>query len=220
MKIRVFVVDDHELVRRALSQMCEERENLELAGQAATARDALAGIAASSPDVVVLDVRLPDGNGVEVCRDIRSDHPGVRVLMLTSFEDDQAMFDAIVAGADAYLLKDSRLDDLVAAIGKVAQGQSLLDPAVTERVFRRLRSDADEGRVLDKLTEQERRVLDLITDGRTNKQIAKHLYLAEQTVKNHVSSLLRKLGVESRTQAALYAAKLGKERPGSPLGTG
>ena len=164
------------------------------------------------PDVAVLDVRLPDGNGVEACRDIRSSHPEVRCLMLTSFSDDEALFDSIMAGASGYLLKQVRGADLVDSVRRVAAGQSLLDPTVTAKVLERLRKPPEEDEQLARLTEQERKILDLLAQGLTNRQIGERLYLAEKTVKNYVSNLLMKLGMHRRTEAAVYSAKLAAKR--------
>lgn len=218
MAIRVFLLDDHEIVRRGLRDLLEAEGDIEVVGEAATAEQALGRIPPTRPDVAVLDVRLPDGDGVEVCREIRSRHPEIQCLMLTSFADDEALFSAIMAGAAGYILKQIRGNDLVDAVRKVASGVSLLDPAVTAKVLERLRSEPkeeDEG--LAKLTEQERRILDLIAEGYTNRQIAEKIYLAEKTVKNYVSSLLAKLGMERRTEAAAYAARLAeRRRSGSP----
>jgi two-component system response regulator DevR len=206
--IRVFLLDDHELVRRGLHDLLSLEDDLEVVGEAATAAEALARIPAVRPDVAVLDVRLPDGNGVEVCRDIRSALPEVHCLMLTSYADDEAMVDALLAGAAGYVLKDIRGADLVGAVRRVASGQSLLDPKATERVLRRLRgSEPRDDEHLALLTGQERRILDLIGEGLTNRQIGDRLNLAEKTVKNYVSSLLAKLGMERRTQAAAYIAR-------------
>ena len=179
---------------------------------APTGADALARIPPTRPDVAVLDVRLPDGNGVEVCREVRSRHPEIRCLMLTSFSDDEALFQAIMAGAAGYLLKQVRGTDLVAAIRNVAAGQSLLDPAITAQVLERLRKGNEEDERLAHLTPQERNILELIAEGLTNRQIAERVHLAEKTVKNYVSNLLAKLGMERRTQAAVYAARLAEQR--------
>lgn len=211
--IRVFLLDDHEIVRRGLRDLLEAEDDIEVVGEAATAEQALGRIPPTRPDVAVLDVRLPDGDGVEVCREIRSRHPEIQCLMLTSFADDEALFSAIMAGAAGYILKQIRGNDLVEAVRKVASGVSLLDPAVTAKVLERLRAEPkeeDEG--LAKLTEQERRILELIAEGYTNRQIAEKIYLAEKTVKNYVSSLLAKLGMERRTEAAAYAARLAERR--------
>jgi DNA-binding NarL/FixJ family response regulator len=204
---RVFLLDDHELVRRGLRDLLELEDDLEVTGEASTADEALRRVAAARPDVAVLDVRLPDGNGVEVCREIRSRHPEVRCLMLTSFSDDEALFDAIMAGASGYVLKQVRGDELVQDIRRVAAGQSLLDPGVTAKVLDRLRNPPEEDKELASLTEQERHILDHLAEGLTNRQIAERMFLAEKTVKNYVSNLLAKLGMHRRTEAAVYAAR-------------
>jgi DNA-binding NarL/FixJ family response regulator len=209
--VRVFLLDDHEVVRRGLRELLENEPDIEVAGEAGTAEEALARVAPCAPDVAVLDVRLPDGDGVEVCRDIRSRHPEVRCLILTSFSDDEALFQAIMAGASGYLLKQIRGTDLVDAVRRVADGQSLLDPTVTARVLERIREGPETDERLARLTEQERRILDLIAEGLTNRQIAEQVHLAEKTVKNYVSNLLSKLGMERRTQAAVYVTGLRNE---------
>jgi DNA-binding NarL/FixJ family response regulator len=206
--IRVFLLDDHEVVRRGLRELLEAEGDVEVVGEAGTAEDALHRIPPTQPDVAVLDVRLPDGDGVEVCREIRSRHPEIHCVMLTSFSDDEALFQAIMAGAAGYLLKQIKGTDLLDAVRRVAEGQSLLDPAVTERVLERLRSGPESDERLRDLTDQERKILDLIADGLTNRQIAEQVHLAEKTVKNYVSNILAKLGMERRTQAAVYAASL------------
>jgi two-component system response regulator DevR len=208
--IRIFLLDDHEVVRRGIAELLGLEADMEIVGEAGTAEDALTRIRAAKPDVAVLDVRLPDGNGVEVCRDIRAEIPTTRCLMLTSYADDEALFDAIMAGASGYVLKDIRGNDLVKAIRAVASGTSLLDPAATARVMERLRSPKGGDARLANLTDQERRILELIGEGLTNRQIGERLFLAEKTVKNYVSSLLAKLGMERRTQAAAYVARLEK----------
>jgi two-component system, NarL family, response regulator DevR len=209
---RVFLLDDHEIVRRGLRELLEAEDDLHVVGEAGTAADAVARIPPTRPDVAVLDVRLPDGNGVEVCREVRSRHPEIRCLMLTSFSDDEALFQAIMAGAAGYLLKQVRGTDLVTAIRNVAAGQSLLDPAITAQVLERLRKGNEEDERLAHLTPQERNILELIAEGLTNRQIAERVHLAEKTVKNYVSNLLAKLGMERRTQAAVYAARLAEQR--------
>ena len=206
--IRVFLLDDHEVVRRGLRDLLEAAGGIEVVGEAGTADEALRRIPPTRPDVAILDVRLPDGDGVEVCREVRSSHPEIQCLILTSFSDDEALFQAIMAGAAGYLLKQVRGTDLVDAIRRVSVGQSLLDPAVTARVLERLRTPPEDDERLARLTEQERRILDLIAEGLTNRQIAQRIHLAEKTVKNYVSNLLAKLGMERRTQAAVYAAGL------------
>ncbi|WP_424636951.1 response regulator [Embleya sp. AB8] len=210
--IRVFLLDDHEVVRRGVHELLSIEDDIDVVGEAGTAAEALARIPATRPQVAVLDVRLPDGSGVEVCREIRSQLPDVRCLMLTSFSDDEALFDAIMAGASGYVLKDIRGSDLVGAVRDVAAGKSLLDPAATARVLERLRSGNRGDERLSSLSDQERRILDLIGEGMTNRQIGAQMHLAEKTVKNYVSSLLAKLGMERRTQAAAYVAKQKAER--------
>ena len=212
--VRVFLLDDHEVVRRGLRDLLEAAGGIDVVGEAGTADEALRRIPPTRPDVAILDVRLPDGNGVEVCREVRSAHPEVQCLILTSFSDDEALFQAIMAGAAGYLLKQVRGTDLVDAVRRVSQGQSLLDPAVTTRVLERLRTPPEDDERLARLTEQERRILDLIAEGLTNRQIAQRIHLAEKTVKNYVSNVLAKLGMERRTQAAVYAAGLkNRQRP-------
>ncbi|MFJ9622760.1 response regulator [Streptomyces sp. NPDC101181] len=213
-KIRVFLLDDHEVVRRGVHELLSVEEDIEVVGEAGTAADALARIPATRPDVAVLDVRLPDGSGVEVCREVRSQDEGIACLMLTSYADDEALFDAIMAGASGYVLKAIRGNELLNAVRDVAAGKSLLDPVATARVLERLR-DGNNGRGDDKLaglTEQERKILDLIGEGLTNRVIGERLHLAEKTIKNYVSSLLSKLGMERRSQAAAYVARLQAER--------
>jgi two-component system response regulator DevR len=206
--IRVFLLDDHELVRRGIRVLLEQEPDMQVIGEADTAQDATARIPALRPDVAILDARLPDGNGIDVCRDIRSVDPSIRALILTSYDDDEALFAAIMAGAAGYLLKQVRGTDLVNAVRLVAAGQSLLDPAVSQRVIERIRQGPQEPDELKSLTDQERRILELVAEGLTNRQIAERMYLAEKTVKNYVSSILAKLGLERRTQAAVFAAKL------------
>jgi DNA-binding NarL/FixJ family response regulator len=208
---RVFLLDDHEIVRRGLRELLEQEDDMEVVGEAGTAEEALGRIPPTRPDVAVLDVRLPDGDGVEVCREIRSRHPEIHCLMLTSFADDEALFSAIMAGASGYLLKQVKGTDLVDAIRRVGSGESLLDPAMTARVLERLRAPAPPDE-LATLTEQERRVLDLIAEGLTNRQIGERMFLAEKTVKNYVSNLLAKLGMSRRSEAAAFAARLDERR--------
>jgi DNA-binding NarL/FixJ family response regulator len=207
-KIKVFLLDDHEIVRRGVRELLEAEPDIVVIGEAGTAASALARIPALRPDVAVLDVRLPDGDGVTVCRDIRSTMPEVACLMLTSFGDDDALFDAIMAGAAGYVLKQIRGTDLVGAVRTVASGQSLLDPEAASKVMRRMRDQTARADPLAALTAQERRILELIGDGLTNRQIGERMYLAEKTVKNYVSALFAKLGMERRTQAAAYAARI------------
>jgi DNA-binding NarL/FixJ family response regulator len=207
-RIGVFLLDDHEVVRRGVAELLSSEDDIDIVGEAGTAAEALARIPATRPDVAVLDVRLPDGNGVEVCREIRSRMPNVHCLMLTSYGDDDALFEAIMAGASGYVLKQIRGNELISAVRRVAAGASLLDPAVTGRVLQRLRSPEPADERLAALTVQERRILDLIALGYTNRQIANEILLAEKTVKNYVSNLLTKLGMERRTEAAVFAARL------------
>ncbi|MEU4605418.1 response regulator transcription factor [Kribbella sp. NPDC023972] len=209
MAIKVFLLDDHEVVRLGLSQLLESEPDIEVVGDAATAAQALTRIPALRPDVAILDVRLPDGDGITVCREVRSamDEPPA-CLMLTSFSDDDALFTAIMAGAAGYLLKQVSGTDLVGAVRRLAAGESLLDPAMTAAVLERVRHPAEEDDPrYQSLTEQERRILAEIAAGKTNRQIAQTMFLAEKTVKNYVSGLLRKLGLERRTEAAVYAVE-------------
>jgi DNA-binding NarL/FixJ family response regulator len=205
--IRVFVLDDHEVVRRGLRELLEAEDDMEVVGEAANAAEALIRIPLARPDVAVLDIRLPDGDGIEVCREIRSQPGGPACLMLTSFADDEALIAAVVAGASGYVLKEIRGGDLVVSVRRVAAGESLLDPVVTRRVIERLRSGPQEDERLSRLSDQERRVLALISEGMTNRQIAEQLYLAEKTVKNYVSNVLAKLGLQRRTEAAVFALR-------------
>jgi two-component system response regulator DevR len=212
--VRVFLVDDHEVVRRGVRDLLESAGGIDVVGEAGTAEAARIRIPLARPDVAVLDVRLPDGSGIEVCRDIRSEHPEVRCLMLTSFDDDEALFNAVVAGAAGYVLKDVRGGDIVESVRRVARGESLLDPLATARVIERLRRPQPDDDRLASLSPQERRILELLADGLTNRQIATEMYLAEKTIKNYVSNLLMKLGMSRRTEAAVYAARLAdRHRP-------
>ena len=207
--VRVFLLDDHEVVRRGLKDLFESEEGFEVVGESGSAKDAEARIPALRPDVAVLDGRLPDGSGVDVCRAIRSVDPSIRAIILTSYDDDEALFAAIMAGAAGYVLKQIVGNDLLDVVRKVADGQSLLDPAVTQRVLDRLRDGgSSEPAELRALTPQERRILELVAEGLTNRQIGEQLFLAEKTVKNYVTSILTKLGLERRTQAAVLASKL------------
>jgi two-component system response regulator DevR len=205
--ITVFLLDDHEIVRRGLRDLLEAEGDIEVVGEASTQDEAVNRVHALDPDVAVLDVRLQEGNGVEACRDIRSRHPRTACLILTSFADDEALFQAIMAGAAGYVLKQVRSNDLVDAVRRVAAGQSLLDPAVTARVLERLRKGPDEDERLARLTDQEREVLNLLSEGLTNRQIGERLHLAEKTIKNYVTVVLSKLGMSRRTEAAVYAAR-------------
>jgi DNA-binding NarL/FixJ family response regulator len=207
--VRVFLLDDHEVVRRGLKDLFDSEDGFEVVGESGSAKDAEARIPALRPDVAVLDGRLPDGSGVDVCRAIRSVDPSIRAIILTSYDDDEALFAAIMAGAAGYVLKQIVGNDLLDVVRKVADGQSLLDPAVTQRVLDRLRDGgASEPSELRALTPQERRILELVAEGLTNRQIGEQLFLAEKTVKNYVTSILTKLGLERRTQAAVLASKL------------
>jgi two-component system, NarL family, response regulator DevR len=205
--IRVFLLDDHEIVRRGLKELLESEGDIEVVGESGLAQEAARRIPALRPDVAVLDGRLPDGSGIDVCRDIRSQHPEIAALILTSYDDDEALFSAIMAGAAGYVLKQVRGNDLIETVRRVAAGQSTLDPAVTQQVLDRLRRGPEEDPALAPLTAQERRILGLIGEGMTNRQIAEAMFLAEKTVKNYVSALLAKLGLERRTQAAVFATK-------------
>ncbi len=207
-KINVFLLDDHEIVRRGVRELLEAEPDITVIGEAGTAASALARIPALKPDVAVLDVRLPDGDGVMVCRELRSLMPDLACLMLTSFGDDEALFDAIMAGAAGYVLKQIRGTDLVGAVRTIASGESLLDPEAARKVMARMRDQAIRSDPLAGLTGQERKILELIGEGLTNRQIGERMYLAEKTVKNYVSALFAKLGMERRTQAAAFATRV------------
>jgi DNA-binding NarL/FixJ family response regulator len=204
---RVFLLDDHEIVRRGVRDLLNAEEDMEVVGEASTAAEALARIPATKPDVAVLDVRLPDGNGVSVCRDLREKMPELAFLMLTSFADDEALFDAIMAGASGYVLKQIRGGDLVGAVRTIASGGSLLDPRATTAVLERLRAPKPKD-PLAALSDQERQILQHIGEGLTNREIGERMFLAEKTVKNYVSNVLSKLGLQRRTQVAVMAAEL------------
>jgi two-component system response regulator DevR len=206
--IRVFLLDDHEIVRRGIADLVSATEDMEVVGEAGTAAEALRRIPAVRPDVALLDGRLPDGSGIEVCRSIRSSYPEIGCLILTSYDDDDALFAAVMAGASGYLLKEIRGTSLLDGIRHVSAGRSLLDPAVTERVMHRLRVGEQQDARLTGLTQREREILDLVAEGLTNRQIGERLFLAEKTVKNYVSALLAKLGMQRRTQAAVLGAEL------------
>ncbi|WP_127509642.1 response regulator [Actinoplanes solisilvae] len=206
--IRVYLLDDHEVVRRGLADLLQAAGDIEVVGQSGSAAEATRRIPALRPHVAILDARLPDGNGIDVCRDVRAVDSTIKGLILTSYEDDEALFAAIMAGASGYVLKQIRGIDLVDAVRRVAEGQSLLDPAVTQRVLERIRHGVEQPRELAALTEQERRILEFIAEGLTNREIAGRMFLAEKTVKNYVSSVLAKLGLERRTQAAVLATRL------------
>jgi two-component system, NarL family, response regulator DevR len=205
--IRVFLLDDHEIVRRGMRELLESEGDIRVVGESGLAQEATRRIPALRPDVAVLDGRLPDGSGIDVCREIRSRNPEIAALILTSYDDDEALFSAIMAGAAGYVLKQIRGNELLDTVRRVAAGQSALDPAVTQQVLERLRRGPEEDPALAPLTPQERRILELIGEGMTNRQIAGEMYLAEKTVKNYVSTLLAKLGLERRTQAAVFATK-------------
>jgi two-component system, NarL family, response regulator DevR len=216
MPIRVFLLDDHELVRRGVRDLLWTQEDISVVGEAGTAEDALREISATTPDVAILDVRLRDDpqamTGIEVCREIRSAHPSVACIMLTSFADDEAVMAAVMAGASGYVLKQIHGVDLVNAVRRVAGGESLLDPALMAKVLDRMRTQASKADPLAGLTPQEKRILEYIAEGKTNRQIAESMFLAEKTVKNYVSNLLSKLGMERRSQAAAFAARLDERR--------
>jgi two-component system response regulator DevR len=205
---RVFLLDDHEIVRRGLRTLLESEGDIDVVGEAGTVAEATPAIIELAPDVAVLDARLPDGSGIEVCRDVRAADPSIHGLILTSYDDDEAMFAAIMAGAAGYVLKQIEGNSLLSGVRAVARGQSLIDPVIAARVFDRARRGHEAPSELAHLTNQERRILDLIAEGLTNRQIGERLYLAEKTVKNHVTNVLAKLGVERRTQAAVLASRL------------
>ncbi len=211
MAIRVMLVDDHEIVRRGIADLIGTAEDLEVVGEASGVAEALARIPQVKPDVAVLDVRMPDGNGIELCRDLKSQLPELNCLMLTSYADDDALFDAIMAGASGFVLKQVLGLDLINAIRTVGAGGSLLDPRTTAALMNRIRQERETQNPLNQLTEQERAVFDLIGEGLTNRQIGERLFLAEKTIKNYVSHLLNKLGMQCRTQAAILAAELRKK---------
>ena len=214
-KIKVFLLDDHEVVRQGLRVLLEAAGDIEVIGESGSAEEAAHRIPALRPDVAVLDARLPDGSGIEVCRTVRSVDPGIQALILTSYDDDEALFAAIMAGAAGYVLKEIKGSDLVNALRQVAAGNSLIDPSLTSRVLDRVRNGPATAPELADLTEQELKLLGLIAEGLTNRQIGERMFLAEKTVKNYVSSILAKLGLERRTQAAVLASKL-LEPPNGP----
>lgn len=207
MTLRIFLVDDHEVVRRGVRDLLDAEDDFEVVGEAGTVEEALNRVGSVAPDVAVLDVRLPDGSGVELCRELRVSHPKLACLMLTSFDDDEALFEAIVAGAAGYVLKQVKGNDIVNAVRQVGAGHSLLDATMTSRVMERLRNGSAEDPRLAGLSGQERRILELLSEGKTNRQIAAEMFLAEKTVKNYVSNLLTKMGMSRRTEAAVYAAR-------------
>lgn len=214
-KIRVYLLDDHEVVRQGLRFLLEGAGDIEVVGESGSAEDATNRIPALRPDVAVLDARLPDGSGIEVCRSVRAVDPTIQALILTSYDDDEALFAAIMAGAAGYVLKEIRGSDLISAVRQVASGNSLIDPSLTSRVLERVRNGPATAPELAELTEQELKLLAFIAEGLTNRQIGEKMFLAEKTVKNYVSSILAKLGLERRTQAAVLAAKLLDPPPGS-----
>ena len=205
--IRVFLLDDHEIVRRGIKELLESEGDIEVVGESGLAQEAARRIPALRPDVAILDGRLPDGSGIDVCREVRSVDPTIAALILTSYDDDDALFAAIMAGAAGYILKQVGGSDFIDTVRRVAAGQSTLDPSVTARVLDRLRNGPRVDPELDALSAQEQRILELIGEGLTNREIAERMYLAEKTVKNYVSSMLAKLGLTSRTQAAIFATK-------------
>jgi two-component system response regulator DevR len=212
-QIRIFLLDDHEIVRRGLAELISTNPDLLVVGEAGTAADALSRIPAARPDVAILDARLPDGSGIDVCREIRSVRPETNCLILTSYDDDEALFAAVMAGASGYLLKQIGGRSLIDAIREVAAGRSLMDPAVTGRLLERLRHPPMPDPRLTALTVREREILDLIAEGLSNKQIGERLFLAEKTVKNYVSVLLSKLNMQRRTQAAVFGAEVRRPIP-------
>ena len=218
--VKVFLVDDHEVVRRGLIDLLSSDPELDVIGEAGSVAEALARIPALEPDVAVLDVRLPDGNGIELCRDLLSRLPDLRCLMLTSFTSDEAMLDAILAGASGYVVKDIKGMELASAIKKVGSGRSLLDNRAAAALMAKLRGEGEDTDPLSGLTDQERILLNLLGEGLTNKQIATQMFLAEKTVKNYVSRLLAKLGMERRTQAAVFVSKLDRQRRPGPESPG
>jgi two-component system response regulator DevR len=209
--IRIFLLDDHEVVRRGIAELLATVPGFEIVGESGTAEQALSRVLASRPDVALLDARLPDGSGIDVCRDIRSASPSTYCLILTSYDDQDAVLAAVLAGASGYVLKEVRTSGLVDAIKQVAMGRSLIDPAVIAKVMARVRDGSPNDIRLASLTQREREVLDLISEGLTNRQIGERMFLAEKTVKNYVSSLLGKLGMERRTQAAVFGAEVRRE---------
>ena len=208
-QIRVYILDDHEMIRRGIRGLLELEDDIVVVGESGLAQEAARRIPALRPHVAILDGRLPDGSGIDVCRAVRSQDPSIAALILTSYDDDDALFAAIMAGAAGYVLKQVRGNDLIDMVRRVAAGQSMLDPMVTTQVLDRVRNGPPVNRELEGLTDREQRILDLIGEGLTNRQIAQRTHLAEKTVKNYVSSLLAKLGLSSRTQAAIYAIKQG-----------
>ena len=215
MPLRILLVDDHEVVRAGLKSLIDDQDDMTVVGEAGTGEEGVRRVGFDQPDVVVLDVRLPDISGIEACRDIRERFPDVKVLMLTSFADEEALMSAILAGASGYVLKRVKTDDLVDDIRKVGRGESLLDPDMTERLFERIRGGSPDDPLLERLTSQERAIVGHIADGLTNKQIAEKMFLAEKTVKNYVSNVLAKMGMSRRSEAAAYVARVQAEKEGS-----
>ncbi len=213
---RILLVDDHEIVRQGLKALIDSHDDLEVVGEGGSVEDAIKRTGFDSPDMVLLDVRLPDGSGVEACREIRQRFPDVKVLMLTSFADEDALIAAIMAGASGYVLKRIRGDELIDSIRRVCEGESLLDPDMVGRLFDRLRTGGSTDPLLEKLSDQERKILGYIAEGMTNRQIAAEMFLAEKTVKNYVSNMLTKMGMSRRTEAAAYMARLEAERDEPP----
>ena len=207
MSIRVFLLDDHELVREGIRSLLESDQDIEVVGEASTGAEALMRVPLAQPDVAILDVRLENGDGIEVCRELRSALPALDCLMLTSFADDEAMYASVMAGAAGYVLKQIKARDLIEDIKRVAAGESLMDPRAVARVIERIANPPKQDSLLSSLSPQEHRILELIGQGKTNKQIAGAMYLSENTVKNYITTLLRKLKVTSRTEAAIYATK-------------
>ena len=216
MTVRVFLLDDHELVREGIRTLLESDEDIEVVGEAGTAAEALTRIPLAQPDVAILDVRLEEGDGIEVCREVRSSTPDMACLILTSFADDEALYASVMAGASGFLLKQIKARDLIEDVKRVAAGESLMDPRAVARVVQRIANPPAGDPLLEALSPQERRVLDLIAEGQTNKQIAESMFLAEHTVKNYITGLLRKLKMASRTEAAIYATKLQAEGRATP----
>ena len=210
--LRIELVDDYEVVRQGVRAMLEAQPDITVVGEAGSVEEAIRRVGFDNPDIVVMDVRLPDGNGVEACREIRSRWPKVKVLMLTSFADDEALFASIMAGASGYVLKQIKGNDLIDSVRKVGRGESLLDPEMTDRVVRRIRGEEGHDPLLSRLSKQERKILDFIATGLTNRQIAEKMFLAEKTVKNYVSNVLAKLEMSRRSEAAAYAARLDAEK--------
>ncbi len=204
--VRILIVDDHDIVRRGLAMLMSRREDFNVVGEAGTAAEAVLRAKELSPDVVVMDIRLPDGTGIEACRDIRAINPDIKVLMLTSYSDEEAVMGSSMAGASGYLLKEIRSQAILDAVSRVSQGQSLLDPAVTAKVLERVRRGNPEDAQWNQLTEHEKQILELITEGKTNKEISQNVHLSDKTVKNYVSNILSKLEVSRRSQAAAYMA--------------